>query len=111
MIKRNHQGRAANIDWNYCFICQRKQKTIITNSDETLKTLYEFLKTNNACFHRNCGTKYNHQKLERFTKKRDNAEQPVPSVRRSSVKKRDFAAVFCAICNQTDSRENLHAGG
>ena len=143
-MKRNVQGRAVNIDWNYCFICQRKQKTDITNTHETLRTvasnitefrnlgelvlewdaiteivdengnrvhttLYKSLKTNNACFHRNCGTKYNKQKLERLTKKR--AEQPSPSVRRSSVEKRDFAALFCAICNQTDSPENLHARG
>ena len=70
-------------------------------------TLYESLKTNNACFHRNCGTKYNKQKVERFTKKRDNAEQPSPLVRRSSIEKKDFAAVFCLIWNQTDSSENL----
>ena len=38
-MKRNRQGCAINIDWNYCFICQRKQKTNITNTDETLKTI------------------------------------------------------------------------
>ena len=38
-MKRNHQGRAINIDWNYCFICQRKQKMNITNTDEALKTV------------------------------------------------------------------------
>ena len=73
--------------------------------------LYESLKTNNTCFHRNCGTKYNKQKVEWFTKQRDRAEQPSPSVRRSSVEQRDFTAVFCAISNQTDLPENLHARG
>ena len=103
VMKINRQGHAVNIDWNYCFICQRKQKTNITNTDETLKTtannitefrnvgeldlewdaiteildengnrvhttLYESLKTNNMCLHRNCGTKYKKQKLERFRK-------------------------------------------
>ena len=66
---------------------------------------------NNACFHRNCGMNYNKQKLERFTQKRDNAEQHSPSVRRSSVEKRDYAALFCAISNQRDSPENLHSRG
>ena len=129
VMKGNHQGRAINIDWNYCFICQRKQKTNITSTDEKLKTVasnitefrnlgerdlewdaiteildengnrvhttvYESLKMHNACFHRNCGTKYNKENLERFTEIRDSAEQPSPSVRRSSVEKRDFAAVF-----------------
>ena len=37
VMKGNHQGRAINIDWNYCFICQRKQNTNITNTDEKLK--------------------------------------------------------------------------
>ena len=145
-MKRNRQGHVINIDWNYCFICQRKQKTNLIDTDETLKTvanniteiqnlgeldlewdaiteivdgsgnwvhttLYESLKTNNACFHRNCGTKYNKQKLQRLLEKRDDAEQPGPSVRRSSFEKRDFATLFCAICNQTDRPENLHARG
>ena len=104
VMKRNHQGRAINIDWNYCFICLRKQKTNITYTDEILKTvarnitefrnlgeldlewdafteildenanrvyttLYESLKTTNACSHRNCSRKNNKQKLERFIKK------------------------------------------
>ena len=146
VIKRNHQGHGINIDWNYCFICQRKQKTKITNTDETLKTvasnitelrnlgeldlewyaitkildengnrvhttLYESLKMNNVCFHKKCGMNYNKQKLERFTKKCDNAEQHSPLVRRSSVKKRDYAALFCAISNQRDSPEILHTRG
>ena len=41
-MKHNHKGRVINIDWidwNYCFIYQRKQKTNITNTDETLKTV------------------------------------------------------------------------
>ena len=86
-------------------------KILNENGDRVHTTLYESLKTNNTCFHRNCGTKYNKQKVEWFTKQRDRAEQPSPSVRRSSVKKRDFTAVFCAIGNQTDSPENLHARG
>ena len=45
--------------------------------------------------------KYNKQKLEQFTKKHDNAEQPSPSVRQSSVEKRDFTAVFCVICKKS----------
>ena len=36
-------------------------------------------------------------------KKCDDGEQPSNSVRLLSIKKRDFAALFCAICNQTDS--------
>ena len=81
------------------------------NGNRVHTILYESLKTNNSCFHRNCGTKYNKSKLEWFTKKRDNAEQPIPLVRHSSVEKRDFATVFCTICNQTDSSESLHTRG
>ena len=44
-------------------------------------------------------------------KKCDNAEQHSPLVRRSSVKKRDYAALFCAISNQRDSPEILHTRG
>ena len=144
-MKRNHQGRAINIDWNYCFICQRKQKTNITNAHETLKTvasnitefrnpgeldlewdaitkildenvnrvhttLYESLETNNA-FPQKFWHKVQQAKARTVHKKRDSAERPSPSVRRSSVEKRDFAAVFCAICNQTESPGNLHARG
>ena len=59
-----------------------------------------------------CCMKYNKQKVERFTKKRDNVEQWNPLVRHLSVEKKDPAAAFCAICNHTDySPENLHACG
>ena len=64
------------------------------NGNRVQTTVYESLKMHNACFRRNCGTKYNKENLERFTEIRDSAEQPSPSVRRSSVEKRDFAAVF-----------------
>ena len=40
--------------------------------------------------------------------KRDDAEKPSLSVRSSSFRTRDFAAFFCAICNQTDSAKNLY---
>lgn len=44
-------------------------------------------------------------------RKSNDAERPSPSVTRSAVEKRDFAAFFCAICNEKDSPENLHASG
>ena len=38
-MKRNRQGRAVNIEWSYCLICQRKQKANITNTYQTLRTV------------------------------------------------------------------------
>ena len=67
------------------------------NGNRVHTTLYKSLKTNNVCFHRNCGTKYIKQKLEQFTKNRDNVEQPSPSVRCLSVKKKGLCS--CILCN------------
>ena len=148
-MKRKANERPVNVDWKYCFICQKRQKKDITDIDDILKTvanniteyrnlgeldldwnaitetvdengnrtdsptLYESLKKNRACFYRTCGSKYNKQKLERLAKKRDEAERPSSSASstRSSIKKKNFGAYFCAICNQTDLLENLHARG
>ena len=146
-MKRNQQVHVINIDWNYCFICQRKQKTNITNTDKTLKTvasnttdfrnlgeldlewdaineiidengnrvhtiLYESLKKiTRVSTEIVARSSYNKQKLERLTIKRENVKQRSSWVRRSSVEKRDSASLFCAICNQTDSPENLHTRG
>ena len=148
-MKRKSNGCPAVVDWRHCFICQKKNKRDITNTDDTLKTvanniteyrnlgrldlawnvitevvdeegnrtqassLYESLKQNKACFHRVCGSKYNKQKLKRLEKKRDESEQSSSSTpsTRSSVAKKDFASYFCAICNQADLPENLHARG
>ena len=149
VMKRKANEHPVNVDWKYCFICQKRQKKDITDTDNTLKTvanniteyrnlseldldwnaitetvdengnrtnsstLYESLKKNRACFHRTCGSKYNKQKLEWLAKKRDEAEWPSSSASstRSSIKKKDFDAYFCAICNPTDLAENLHARG
>ena len=71
------------------------------------------LKKNQACFHRTYGSKYDKQKLKRLAKKRDEAERPSSSASSacSSIKKKDFFACFCVLCNQTDLPENLHARG
>ena len=39
VMKRSQQGQTSHVDWGYCFICQRKQKTNITNTDKILKTV------------------------------------------------------------------------
>ena len=38
-MKRTATGYPVAIDWRYCFICQRKHKNDITNSDSTRKTV------------------------------------------------------------------------
>ena len=76
-------------------------------------TLYHSLKKNSACFHRSCGSNYNKQKLDRLKKKLNDEKQQSTSAptTRLSIEKKDFASNFCAICNQEDVPENLHARG
>ena len=97
-----------DLDWNAI------TETVDENRNRTnSSTFYESLKKNWACFHRTFGSKYNKQKLEQQVKKRNEAEWPSSSISwtRSSIEKKDFGAYFCAICNQTDLPENLHACG
>ena len=142
-MKRNIHGQSKQIDWNYCFICQRKHTTELSSSHESLKTLaeniqqiqelgqldlewesiatveageinlLESLTRKGATFHRKCGSKYNKQKINRIiaSRKLENAAKQGPSVTRSSIDKQSFASVFCAICNQPDIIDNLHAAG
>ena len=97
-----------DLDWNAI------TETVHENGNQTnSSTLYESLKKNQVCFQRTCGSKYNKQKLEQLAKKPDEAEWPSSSAlwTCSSIKKKDFGAYFCAIWNQTDLPENLHARG
>ena len=97
-----------DLDWNAI------TETVNENRNRTnSSTLYESLKKNWACFHRTCGSRYNKQKLEQLAKQCDEAEWPSSSASPtcSSVEKKDFGAYFCAICNQPDLPENLHAHG
>ena len=97
-----------DLDWNAI------TETVDENGNRANSSnLYESLKKNQACFHRTCGSKYNKLKLERLAKKRDEEERPSSSASStlSSMKKKDFGNYFCAICNQTDFPENLHARG
>ena len=49
-MKRKANEHPANVDWNYCFICQKRQKEDITDTDDTLKAV-----ANNITEYRNLG--------------------------------------------------------
>ena len=38
-MKRKANERPVNVDWKQCFICQKRQKKDITDTDDTLKTV------------------------------------------------------------------------
>ena len=37
-MKRTNNGCPANIEWKHCFICQKKHRRDITDTDDALKT-------------------------------------------------------------------------
>ena len=137
-MKRNINEQSKQIDWNYCFICQRKHKTKIKNIQqlwelgkldlewESIATvsndsggdpgelnLLESLIQKGAQFHHKCGSKYNKQKIQRIIGARteQSVETKEPVVTRSAVEKQHFVSIFCAICNKPDVLYNLHAAG
>ena len=50
VMKRKANERPVNVDWKYCFICQKRQKKDITDIDDILKTV-----ANNITEYRNLG--------------------------------------------------------
>ena len=149
MSKRDINGDKKNITWKYCFICQKKNKNELKDSEDLLGKLsinlltfwrhgrldlnweaiadldengepnfYDSLVKNKAKFHRNCGKKYDNQKVQRLLDKsaneslnesKDEFNQSIST--RSSQPKKEFASLFCAICSENDSGDNLHAAG
>ena len=83
-------------------------------NDDGKPDLYASIK-DKARFHQKCKNGYDKQKIKRILTKRkkqnQDIENPEKRVMRSSIDKKDFGALFCAICGELDDDKNLHAAG
>ena len=91
-----------NLNWQYI--------ATLENGEPNFRDSFS---RNNAKYHHNCASKYSTQKLNRILHRREKEKGKTKTATstRSSQEKRQFATIYCAICNNEDTSENLHAAG
>ena len=138
-------------DWDLCFICQKKSDDPVRSTEDGLKTLAEnlpnfhelgglnfdfsriddgtdsllsILRTNGACYHNSCQSRFSNSKLSRLqlshskksAKALERGEQsdiPEKRSRRSLILNdtAETSSFQCCWCNEYDDENNLRAAG